>query len=448
MKAKLSAYAKAEALFSPGDRVICALSGGGDSMALLHCLHALREELGITVEAAHFNHMLRGEESDGDEAFVIDFCQKLGVPLHLGREDVASYARSHHLGIEEAARQCRYRFFRSLGGKIATAHTADDNLETVLMRWIRGTGLRGLCGIPPKRENVLRPLLRVTKEEILDYLTQEQIPYREDSSNKSLAYTRNRLRHQVLPLLRKENPDLAQGVLQQSRLLRQEDQFLDDLAKKLVQPDPAGGFSILPLRTAPEVLRNRALRLMVGQYLSQDVSLTHIEGLKALIENPCPSAQLNLPQGLVACRRYDSLTFHPQNEHSFSPTTMVIPGETILQDSPWRIRCEIQKNFSKMTISPFHFAIKYDMIEAMMKEPRYIIRPREVGDRLQIANGHSKSLKKLMIEKKIPREERELLPVIAEGDSVLAVGGLGVSAHCLPREGEPALIIHIVNTQI
>ena len=447
MKAKLSAYAKAEALFSPGDRVICALSGGGDSMALLHCLHALREELEITVEAAHFNHMLRGEESEIDEAFVIDFCQKLGIPLHLGREDVATYAHDHRLGVEEAARQCRYRFFHSLEGKIATAHTADDNLETVLMRWIRGTGLRGLCGIPPKRENILRPLLWATKDEILDYLTREQIPYREDSSNKSLAYTRNRLRHQVLPLLRKENPDLAQGILQQSRLLRQEDRFLDDLARELVQPDPAGGFSILPLRTAPEVLRNRALRLMVGQYLSQDVSLTHIESLKALIENPCPSAQLNLPQGLVACRRYDSLTFQPQAEHSFSPTTMVIPGETMLQNSPWRIRCEIQKNFSKMTISPFHFAIKYDMIGAMMKEPRYIIRPREVGDRLQIANGHSKSLKKLMIEKKIPRAERELLPVIAEGDSVLAVGGLGVSTHVLPREGEPALIIHIVNTQ-
>ncbi len=446
MKDKLLSYCKKESLFAPGDRVICALSGGSDSMALLHCLRSLEKDLGITVEAAHFNHKLRGEESDSDEAFVTEFCRKLRIPLHLGCEDVAEYSRQYHLCIEEAARQCRYRFFQGLQGKIATAHNADDNLETVLMHLIRGSGLRGLCGIPSKRGNVVRPLLWATKTEILSYLEQKQIPYREDSSNQSLAYTRNRMRHQVLPLLRRENPDLAQGVLGQSRLLRQEDQFLDDLAAELLQKDPMGGFSILPLLSAPEPLQNRALRLMIGEYLEQDVSLVHIDALRNLLHHPRPSAQINLPRGLIACRRYDSLSFRWDTPTSFIETPMAIPGETILPGTPWKVCCEFQKNFKKLTNTPFLFAIKCDMIEDTMCAPQWLLRSRQIGDRLQMTDGHSKSLKKLMIERKIPRQDRDLLPVITDGNRVLAVGGLGISTHCIPQEGEPALIVTILTT--
>lgn len=437
MKAKLLAYCREEALFSPGDRVICGLSGGSDSMALLHCLHCLEQELGITVEAAHFNHKLRGKESEGDEAFVVDFCEKNRIPLHLGAEDVEAYSQSRHIGIEEGARQCRYAFFQGLPGKIATAHTADDNAETVLMHLIRGTGLRGLCGIPSARGRIVRPLLWATKGEILAYLKREQIPYREDSSNRSLAYTRNRLRHGVLPLLQEENPALCQGVFRQSRLLRKEDQFLDDLARALLQKDPTGAFALEPIYSAPEVLQNRALRLIVGEYLEQDVSMVHIEALRQLVINPCPSARISLPQGLTACRRYDRLLLCKEAPESFLETELQIPGTTLIPGCPWKITCEVKKNFTKMTNTPFHFAVRYDMI----KRTQISLRPRQEGDRLQTPNGHSKTLKKLMIDRKIPRHDRDRLPVLTEGAQILAVCGLGPDAHHFPTEGQSALIL-------
>ncbi len=439
MKAKLLSYCQAEALFSPGDRVICAVSGGADSMALLHCLHSLSSTLELTVEAAHFNHRLRGAESDGDEAFVADFCHRNQIPLHLGSEDVSAYSRCHHLGIEEAARQCRYAFFRSLDGIIATAHNADDHLETVLMHLIRGSGLRGLCGIPPKRDNIVRPLLCAGREDILTYLEQNRLTYREDSSNNSLSYTRNRIRHQLLPLLRAENPEVAQRVLQQSKLLRAEDRYLDAEAHSLLQKDAEGSFAIAPLLSAPDPMEKRALRLMVGAYLEQDVSLAHIEALQKLIRSTNPSAQVDLPRGLIAFRIYDRISFRQGSPLILPRIPLQVPGETVIPGTHWKIFCKIQKNFIKMTNTPFHFAIKYDMISATVLQ----VRSRQTGDHLQLPHGHSKSLKKLMIDRKIPRKDRDLLPVITDGTNILAVAGLGIHWACRPQEGQPALIVSI-----
>ncbi len=439
MKAKLLSYCRAEALFSPGDRVICGVSGGADSIALVHCLHSLETELGITVEAAHFNHKLRGEESDGDQAFVQTFCRELGIPLSMGQEDVARYGRDRHMGTEEAARQCRYAFFRSLGGKIATAHNADDNLETVLMHLVRGSGLHGLCGIPPKREHIVRPLLFAAREEILAYLEGEGLSYREDSSNCSLSYTRNRIRHQVLPLLRGENPRISHSVLQQSSLLRSEDGLLDLQAQALLQKNERGVYSILPLLSAPSPLQRRALRLMAGEYLEQDLSLVHIEALQALLESPVPSAQMSLPHNLTACRSYDTLYFTRETPSALQEIPLHIPGETAIPGTPWKIFCKIQKNFIKMTNTPFHFAIKYDMISTSVLQ----VRSRQPGDRLQLPDGHSRSLKKLMIDRKIPRQDRDLLPVITDGNRILAVAGLGIHWGCRPQEGQTALIVSI-----
>lgn len=445
MKVKFLSYCRENALFFPGEKVICALSGGADSVMLLTCLADSAEQLGITLEAAHFNHQLRGGESDEDEAFVKELCDKLAIPLHIGREDVASYCLHHGVGTEEGARQCRYRFLYHLGGKIATAHNADDNLETVLMHLIRGSGLRGLCGISPKRDSLVRPLLWATGEEIRNYLDSGRIPYRIDSSNENLSYTRNRLRQQVLPLLRQENPGIAAGILRQGNFLREEDQFLDAQAEALIQKDIHGTYAIAPLASAPEVLRNRALRLITGEYLEQDISFVHIENLNGLLQNHCPSAKISLPRGLQACRQYDRLLFRWEESREEPGIPMEkaiplsVPGEQEIPHTPYKITCEIQKNFIKMTNTPFHFAIKYDMICA----PQIFVRTRQIGDRLQTTDGHSKSLKKLMIDKKIPRQERDFLPVLSDREQVIAVGGLGVSAHFLPSEGQSALIVTI-----
>ena len=183
MRDKVLTWMHAQEMTQPGDTVVCAVSGGADSVCMLHVLLSLRDTLGITVEAAHFNHHLRGKESDRDEAFVRQLCETLGVHLYVDGGDVQSRAARTHESMEEAARKLRYAFFSSLPGLIATAHTQDDNLETVLLNLTRGTGLTGLCGIPPKRENLIRPLLPCSRAEIEDYLEKNGLSYVTDSSN-------------------------------------------------------------------------------------------------------------------------------------------------------------------------------------------------------------------------------------------------------------------------
>ena len=224
---KLLSFVRSENMLSCGDCVICAVSGGADSVSLLFAMYLLAPKLGITLEAAHFNHGLRGVESDADAAFVQQLCDRFDIPLHMGRGSVVPGKK----GLEAAARNARYSFLESLPGKIATAHTADDNAETVLMHLIRGTGLRGLGGIAPVRGNVIRPMLTVTRQEVLAFLDEYHLSWREDSTNAENNFLRNRLRHGVMPLLSKENPSIAQNLSQTALRLRLDEQMLSNMVQ-------------------------------------------------------------------------------------------------------------------------------------------------------------------------------------------------------------------------
>lgn len=438
MKAEVLAQCRRERLFSAGDRVVCAVSGGADSMAMLWCLYQLRETLSVSVAAAHFNHRLRGAESERDEAFVRSFCAAHGIELTVESGDVAAYAAQSSLSTEAAARELRYAFLERLPfDKIAVAHTADDNAETVLHHLLRGSGLRGLCGIPPTRGRVVRPLLTVGREDVLAYLRAEGLQWVEDSTNALDDCTRNRLRHRVLPLLKEENPNLTERLTAQSALLRADDRYLDALAQELLdRARRDGGWHCPTLRGAPDALLRRALRLLVRQALPQDVSATHIAALQALLHNPSPSARLSLPDGWIACRCYDLLQLRQGEFGSFSPTVLNFSGETHLVGSGWKISCEISE---KNQTTPYHFAVKYDMIRRSI----LTARPRRSGDTLLLSGGHRVTLKKLFIDRKIPRFLRDTLPVIEADGVILGVAGLGADSHCRPAAGEAALMIHI-----
>ena len=200
-----------------GGTVLCAVSGGADSMCLLHLLHTWAGEGGFRVAAAHYNHNLRGAESDRDAAFVAEWCAGQDIPCVIGAGDVAHEARARGLGVEETARQMRYEFLRGAAdamgcGRIATAHSADDNLETLLLHLVRGAGLHGLAGIPPRRGVVVRPLLTTSRAEIVAYLEANGVAHVEDSSNTDEGYARNRIRRQVVPVLRQLNPRLTESA--------------------------------------------------------------------------------------------------------------------------------------------------------------------------------------------------------------------------------------------
>ena len=430
MKDKILQFCREQQLLSPGDTVICAVSGGADSMAMLLLLHSLRQELDITVAAAHFNHCLRGTESDGDEAFVRAFCETRQIPFHLGSGDAAAYARQHGLSLEEAARTLRYRFFDTLHGTVATAHTADDNLETVLMNLLRGSGLRGLSGIPPKRGRLIRPMLPVTREEILSYLRDAGQNWREDGSNETDFCRRNRIRHHVIPPLREENPALSRTVLAESLLLREEDAFLDTLAeeelKKAARQD---GWDCETLLKLPTALLRRVLILLLRRH-GIPWDLGHVEALRLLLPH---SGRLSLPAAWEAVQSCGLLQFTRQETDVLIPRLLPVPGELLLPECSLRVICTLQKDAADASENTL-------LLDARSLPGVVTVRSRRSGDFIALSGG-TRSLKRLMIDRKIPVLQRDLLPVLAAEDRVLAVYSLGVSRDYLPKPGAPVLAV-------
>ena len=246
---KLEQFVRRYEMVQPGDRVVCAVSGGADSVALLFGLYLLKEKLGITLQAAHFNHHLRGTESDRDEAFVRQFCDRYEIPLTVGEGEIVPGKK----GLEAAAREARYAFLRSLPGKIATAHTADDNAETVLMHLVRGTGLKGLGGIAPVNGKVIRPMLNITRRQVEAFLQEYNLRFVEDSSNRGDDFLRNRLRHHVMPILKAENPRFSENTSAMAQRLRQDETALAQKADFDELPD------VQTLKAMAPAVRSRVL---------------------------------------------------------------------------------------------------------------------------------------------------------------------------------------------
>ena len=419
MRAEVLAWMQAQRMTEPGDTVVCAVSGGADSVSMLHVLLSLQDTLGIRVEAAHFNHHLRGAESDRDEAFVRQLCASLGVPLHTGGGDVQARAAQTHESLEEAARKLRYAFFDTLPGLVATAHTQDDNLETVLLNLTRGTGLAGLTGIPPKRGRLIRPMLVCTRAQIEAYLAEHGFSYVTDSTNLLPDARRNRLRQRVIPLLREENPAVAQTVFRTCALLRKDDAYLDTRAREALQAAQLpNGVSRSALSAWPEAVRTRAVRLLLGSIHAPKLTQRHIDAVDRLLFASCPSA-------------------------SFSPVTLS-PGETVLIPAlGLRVECRIEENFQEKAKTLSTFAVKYDTIE---QTPRITIRPRQAHDVMRTVGG-TKTLKKLLIDRKVPAARRALMPVAADASGVLGVYGIGVDLGRAAAPGERAVIITIEETE-
>ncbi len=397
MKNKVSA---AMERLAAGKSVVCAVSGGADSVALCHCLCSLQKDLGITLSACHFNHGLRGDASDADEAFCRDFCENLGISLTTGRGNVTARMAETGESLEEAARNLRYDFFASQPGLVATAHTADDNAETVLLNLTRGTALKGLCGIPEQRDAMIRPLLSVTREEVLAYLKEHSLPHREDTTNAEDHCLRNRLRHHVLPLLKEENPGFLAGVHRMTQSLRQD----EDLLQK--QADTLDGAFVPALREAPTPLRRRAIRDLLSEV--KKCSAAHILAVENLIFSDDPSARVTLP-GITVFREYDRLvTAADFTPATFRPVTLPCPGSVTVEE---------------LNLT-FHCREAGDPIT---------IRPRKAGDTVALPGGR-KTVKKLFIDRKIPAKDRECVPILERNGEIIAIWGVFGSTDTITAE--------------
>lgn len=401
---KLSRFIHKYHMVSAGDQVVCAVSGGADSVALLFSMYLLAPKLGITVKAAHFNHGLRGEESDRDEAFVRDLCAGYDIPLSVGGGNVTAGKK----GLEASARDARYAFFKTLSGKVATAHTADDNAETVLMHMLRGSGLRGLGGITPVRGDLIRPMLCVTRQEVLDFLSEYHLSFVQDSSNDTDQFLRNRLRHHVMPNLRAENPRLPENLSAAALRLREDEKYLSAQAMSAYTEE------VDKLRELPLPLQQRILACFLVRNGVKEPSSEQIEEAQRLLSSEKGSAIVQYA-GDVRITRRDGKLICLEEESAPEPVRLSCPGELELPRLNLRIVC-LPNQMPQLQKECF----------TVQTAGELIVRPRQPGDTIRLWGG-TKSLKKLYIDEKIPAYKRSSIPVVADACGVLGVYGIGAN---------------------
>lgn len=414
-----------EAGVPDGAVLTVAFSGGADSTSLLHIMASLRETRGYTVTAAHFHHGLRGAEADADERFCRSFCERLAIPLSVGRADVRAEAERTGEGIEEAARRLRYAFLEQTApGYLLTAHTADDQLETVLMDLCRGAGVRGLAGIPPARGRILRPMLSVTRKEIEQYCAAQGLAYCTDRTNADETYRRNYIRHTVVPALETLNPRVRETVAAACRGLSADADHLEAAgAALLTEADTGDGLAIDRLLSADAASRAAALRRYVFLETGLRVSRPTVEELDRLLSHP---GRYNFEGGHFALsaggklRLTASLRGEPFSlPLSPEPDGLVCGGFRFST-----VPMEEFRNFSKIHKKLLFTALDYDKLTGAVW-----IRSRRPGDRLHIAGRDcGKTVPKLLAERGVPPYRRDEIPLVADENGVAMVCGYAVAA--------------------
>lgn len=423
--------------------LVAAVSGGMDSMCLLNFLY----ENGCRVVAAHYNHRLRGEESDMDEDLVRSWCAARRIPLCVGSGDVADYAAAHGLTLEEAARKLRYDFLQTVADetravRIVTAHHANDCAETVLFHLARGTGSAGLAGIPPVNGRLVRPFLCLTRDEISAYAREHRVPYRTDATNADPAHTRNLIRASLIPPLERVNARAVEHIAAAALRLREEDAYLDSLAAaRLTALEVGGGSVTFPtaaVADAPAALRHRVVRLALDRLGAprKDVTAAHYDALAALCAAP-ERAQLDLPNGLRAIVREGSLTLTRAPSPPAAPVE-VREGETV-RWGDFELTCRKSAELGEKTVENSENTI---IVGVGALTAPVTVGAWETGDRLTLSGARgARSLKRLFAERGIAPDARERVPVVRVGTVPAAVYGIGADVRFAPRKGEESLAI-------
>ncbi len=430
------------------DSVLVALSGGADSVALLHALNSLKENWGVTMFAAHFHHGIRGEEADRDKHFCKALCERYGIPFFCEKVDVPLIARESGESVELCGRRLRYRFLdriaRDIGGaKIATAHHSDDNAETVLWNLTRGTGLAGLAGIPIRRGNIIRPLLRCTRAAIEAYCAENDLAYVTDSTNLSDDYTRNKLRHQVMPVLRELNPGVGESIGRMSAIMRETDEYLNHISEKeLKAAKVAYGWSCERLLPCEPII----LKYAVKNILENAAAPVDFQHTALIIEAMRTNGAVDVGGGYTVSCAQGILRIVPQKTDT---DDFCMPILDYMREHGTRIKVRDGQPFEiapPLAISgeKINNLLLHDGIPCDIMRRDTLIRHRRAGDTFtDHRRGVTKTVKKLLNELKIPRELRDTILVVADGSTVLWIEGIGTSAQAkadLTRDGEFYLI--------
>jgi len=466
---KVAGFCQQQMLLTRQERVVVGVSGGPDSLCLLHLLHHFKTELDLDLVVAHLNHQLRGAESQADEEFVKEIASAWTLPVWVDTQPVATLAAERKQSIEEAARQVRYAFLWRVAneegaGKIAVGHNADDQVETILMHFLRGTGLAGLRGMLPAVDiatlrlhpddlpaatstpspKIIRPLLELSRTEIEAYCRDHGLTPRYDTSNKNTTFFRNRLRHELIPCLETYNPNIRQIIQNMGRVVtadvdllnHQLDELWPLLAKKQT-PDrielDLEGWLNLPLALKRSTLR-RAVHLL--RHGLRDINFEHIENAVSIVERGVTGSKATLPQELILTISYhrliiagkdDPIKLPPDIPHltSDQEIPLKIPGVTPLPNTNWRLRTKIVLA-DAIPRPRLHQTKRWEAyLDAEVVGSAPVLRPRRSGDIFYPLGlgGHSKKVNEFMIDEKIPVEWRNHIPLLTARNQIMWICG-------------------------
>jgi tRNA(Ile)-lysidine synthase len=462
LEQKVIDFIREQSLISASDKLVVAVSGGADSVCLLHILAQHREDLGVELHAAHLNHQLRSAESNADAGYVSDLAHKLGVPATIERRDVGAYRDRKGISLEEAAREVRYGFLADVSekvgaSKVITGHTCDDHIETILLHLLRGSGTAGLRGLPARsvlphgakssRLEVVRPLLDITRQETVGYCRRHRLAPRSDSSNESLSFLRNRVRLELLPELRSYNPGIDKVLLRLANIAGDDVSFIEEQAS-LLWPDLAQKegdalyLDVNKMLALPRALQRQVFRKAVKELRGslKDVEADHIEAMIESLSKPA-GKRFCLPDGFTLSMEYGRLVMTPTRA-SVCPlprlqdtASINIPGETDLPG--WRVRADIVRqsvdNDNGLTAS-------FDLDRVGNK---LVVRRRRPGDRFQpLGMNQTKKLQDFMVDAKIPRTWRDRVPLVSSAKQILWVVGWRIDGR-VKVTGKTKKILHL-----
>jgi len=468
LESKVINFIQRYSLISPEEIVVVGVSGGADSVCLLHVLAKWRQGPGIKLHVAHLNHQLRGVESEADAKYVSDLAGSLGVPITIDSQDVAAYRIERNFSLEEAGRELRYAFLARVAGevganRIAIGHTRDDQVETILMHILRGTGVTGLCGLAPcspmaydkqgmslraKRRSllVIRPLLDITREETTNYCQEQQLDPRIDSSNRSLSFFRNRLRLQLLPLLRQYNPSIDQALLRLADIAKEDNAFIEQQASGLWdevarQENNAIYFDKKQIAGLPIALQRQLLRAAVTKLAgdTRDIEASHIEMARSLLNKPA-SKKVSLPHSFVCQVGYDEIVIASTAKQSQIPpcpfpplpgeVPLKVPGKTVFPG--WKVIASIVRervdSLSSRSVPSTSEGTRQSNLVADFDLHKtgaeLFVRQRQPGDKFQpLGMSMPKKLYEFMVDARIPRSWRGRIPIVCSPQQIIWVVG-------------------------
>lgn len=451
---ELFRYIREHDLIREGDTVVVGVSGGADSVCLLLGLYDLRRQLGCSLVVCHVNHQLRGAAAVADEQFVRKLSARLELPSYICRRDVQSRARACSMSIEEAGRYVRRECFmrvadarRKKGAKnvlIATAHHMNDHAETILMNLARGSGLRGLCGLRPSRDIYIKPLLCMERDQIEAILDRLGEPYRTDESNRDEQYTRNRIRHGILPVLTENvNSRCIRHFFQTSEQLQQIREFMDRYVTDVHKRCAIYGGSVCFLKNSLQdempvivgMVCQRAIETCAGEM--KNIGSVHIDRLAALFQKQA-GRTIQLPYHMEAIRRRDGIVLRARDgREPDEEIELVLSGETYIDENCCFL-CDrlFVKSSAHIPQKDYTKWIDYDTIEH-----RLVVRHRRPGDRIVISSdGKSKTLKKFFVDEKIAADVSRRLWLVADGNRIVWIPGVRLSSHYYVSEGTSRLV--------